>query len=96
MFNTTYADSYWRWFRLSRINESLARKISARNEYDKTIQETEAAYMKVRAMAVQKRGGHTIWCTDPRVFADVVACAEARDGEPQQAGSALSVDNTRL
>jgi len=33
--------------RLSKINESLARKVQARNEYDKTIQETEAAYMKV-------------------------------------------------
>ena len=30
--------------RLSKINESLARKVQARNEYDKTIQETEAAY----------------------------------------------------
>ena len=35
--------------RLSKINESLARKVQARNEYDKTIQETEAAYMKVGA-----------------------------------------------
>jgi sjoegren syndrome nuclear autoantigen 1 len=33
--------------RLSIINESLARKLQARNEYDKTIQETEAAYMKI-------------------------------------------------
>ena len=33
--------------RLSRINEALARKIQARNEYDRTIQETEAAYMKI-------------------------------------------------
>lgn len=33
--------------RLSRINEGLARKISARNEYDRTIQETEAAYLKI-------------------------------------------------
>ena len=33
--------------RLSKINESLAKKISTRNEYDKTISETEAAYMKV-------------------------------------------------
>ena len=33
--------------RLSRINESLARKIASRNEYDKTIAETEAAYMKI-------------------------------------------------
>ena len=34
--------------RLSKINEALARKVQARNEYDKTIQETEAAYAKVR------------------------------------------------
>jgi Sjoegren syndrome nuclear autoantigen 1 len=33
--------------RLSTINETLARKIQARNEYDRTIQETEAAYMKI-------------------------------------------------
>lgn len=33
--------------RLSKINEALARKVQARNEYDKTIQETEAAYMKI-------------------------------------------------
>ncbi len=33
--------------RLAKVNESLAKKISARNEFDKTIAETEAAYMKV-------------------------------------------------
>ncbi len=33
--------------RLTRVNESLTRKIAARNEYDKTVQETEAAYMKI-------------------------------------------------
>ena len=33
--------------RLQKINENLVRKTQARNEYDKTIQETEAAYMKV-------------------------------------------------
>mmetsp|Transcript_46327 Transcript_46327/g.129139 ORF Transcript_46327/g.129139 Transcript_46327/m.129139 type:complete len:112 (+) Transcript_46327:148-483(+) len=33
--------------RLSKINESLARKMQARNEFDMTIQETEAAYMKI-------------------------------------------------
>jgi len=32
---------------LAKINESLAKKIASRNEYDKTIAETEAAYMKV-------------------------------------------------
>jgi len=35
--------------RLARINDNLARKITSRNEYDKTIQETEAAYAKVLA-----------------------------------------------
>ena len=33
--------------RLSKLNEGLARKVQARNEYDKTIQETESAYMKI-------------------------------------------------
>lgn len=33
--------------RLAKINESLARKVTARNEYDRTIQETEGAYMKI-------------------------------------------------
>ena len=34
--------------RLSQVNESLARKIAMRNDYDKTIAETENAYKKVR------------------------------------------------
>jgi len=33
--------------KLSKINESLVRKTQARTEYDRTIQETEAAYMKI-------------------------------------------------
>ena len=33
--------------RLSKINESLSQKNQARNEYDKTTQETEAAYLKI-------------------------------------------------
>lgn len=33
--------------RLSKINENLSRKVQARNEYDRTIQETEGAYMKI-------------------------------------------------
>ncbi len=41
--------------RLQKINENLVRKTQARNEYDKTIQETEAAYMKVRAEATLAR-----------------------------------------
>lgn len=34
--------------RLAKINESLARKVAARNEFDRTIAETEAAYTKVK------------------------------------------------
>mmetsp|Transcript_5183 Transcript_5183/g.6534 ORF Transcript_5183/g.6534 Transcript_5183/m.6534 type:complete len:112 (+) Transcript_5183:316-651(+) len=33
--------------RLSKLNENLSRRVQARNEYDRTIQETEAAYMKI-------------------------------------------------
>ena len=33
--------------RLAKINESLSKKMASRNEFDKTIAETEAAYMKV-------------------------------------------------
>jgi Sjoegren syndrome nuclear autoantigen 1 len=33
--------------RLAKINESLARKVQARNDYDDTIQQTEGAYMKI-------------------------------------------------
>eukprot|EP00485_Elphidium_margaritaceum_P009056 CAMPEP_0202686524 /NCGR_PEP_ID=MMETSP1385-20130828/2275_1 /ASSEMBLY_ACC=CAM_ASM_000861 /TAXON_ID=933848 /ORGANISM="Elphidium margaritaceum" /LENGTH=113 /DNA_ID=CAMNT_0049341113 /DNA_START=119 /DNA_END=460 /DNA_ORIENTATION=- len=32
---------------LHRLNESISQKQQAKNEYDKTIQETEAAYMKI-------------------------------------------------
>eukprot|EP00891_Asterochloris_glomerata_P008097 jgi/Astpho2/8097/fgenesh1_pm.00120_%23_15_t len=33
--------------RLSHINDSLARKIATRTEYEKVIQETESAYVKI-------------------------------------------------
>jgi len=33
--------------RLSKLNDSLARKIASRTEYDKTITETEGAYAKI-------------------------------------------------
>lgn len=33
--------------RLSKVNESLSKKMASRNEFDKTIAETEAAYMKI-------------------------------------------------
>ncbi|KAL5012555.1 hypothetical protein ScPMuIL_011106 [Solemya velum] len=33
--------------RLSKVNESLSKKMASRNEFDKTIAETESAYMKI-------------------------------------------------
>lgn len=50
--------------KLAKTNESLAKKISARNEFDKTIAETEAAYMKIlessqTLLNVLKRETHT-------------------------------------
>jgi Sjoegren syndrome nuclear autoantigen 1 len=51
--------------KLAKINESLAKKISARNEFDKTIAETEAAYMKIlessqTLLSVLKRESHSL------------------------------------
>ena len=48
--------------RLARINDNLARKISSRNEYDKTIQETEAAYAKVEHLLSRPQRSHP--CVD--------------------------------
>lgn len=33
--------------RMAKVNESLAKKMASRNEFDKTIAETESAYMKI-------------------------------------------------
>nr|CAH8838062.1 unnamed protein product [Trichobilharzia regenti] len=33
--------------KLNRVNEALQKKLATRNEYDRTIAESEAAYMKV-------------------------------------------------
>lgn len=33
--------------RLSQVNEGLAKKLSTKSEYDKAIQETEGAYIKI-------------------------------------------------
>jgi Sjoegren syndrome nuclear autoantigen 1 len=44
--------------RLSKINEDLARRMQARNEFDQTIQETEAAYMKARRSNPFPRHSH--------------------------------------
>lgn len=50
--------------RLARINESLAKKIASRNEYDKTIAETEAAYMKVMLEIICIHRLNMSWCPD--------------------------------
>lgn len=43
--------------KLARVNENLARKIASRNEFDRTIAETEAAYLKVGLAAPGGVGG---------------------------------------
>ena len=43
--------------RLARLNEDLARKMQARVEFDQTIQETEAAYMKILESSQTREGG---------------------------------------
>ena len=50
--------------RLSRVNDSLSRKVASRNEYDKSIVETEAAYMKVWVIDFFDSGGYVYicWC----------------------------------
>ena len=73
--------------RLSHLNDSIARKTASRNEYDKTIQETEAAYLKVlpvplpclfvRAGGTQMPTAHP--CT-PRPRTDSGELANAADG----------------
>ncbi|CAM2719954.1 unnamed protein product [Rotaria magnacalcarata] len=51
--------------KLSKINENLARKTTARTEFDQTIGETEAAYMKIlessqTLLNVLKRESHSL------------------------------------
>ncbi|MBN3323841.1 SSNA1 protein, partial [Atractosteus spatula] len=58
--------------KLSRVNESLARKLASRNDFDRTIAETEAAYMKIlessqTLLSVLKReAGNLGKAADPR------------------------------
>ncbi|UJR22216.1 hypothetical protein I4U23_025280 [Adineta vaga] len=51
--------------KLAKINENLAKKITARTEFDRTISETEAAYMKIlessqTLLNVLKRESHSL------------------------------------
>ena len=36
--------------KLTQLNDSLAKRITVRNEYDRTIADTEAAYVKVKVI----------------------------------------------
>ena len=70
---------------LHRLNESIAHKQASRNEYDKTIQETEAAYMKVAISFVCSESlisslafGCAPSLSDIGILANAVACFEER------------------
>lgn len=39
--------------KLNRLNDGLSRKLQAKQEYERTLQETEAAYNKVRSSATR-------------------------------------------
>ncbi|XP_054854165.1 microtubule nucleation factor SSNA1 [Eublepharis macularius] len=58
--------------KLARINENLARKMASRNEFDKTIAETEAAYMKILESSqtllnvLKKEAGNLTKATDTK------------------------------
>ncbi|KAM6985950.1 microtubule nucleation factor SSNA1 [Aplochiton taeniatus] len=58
--------------KLCRVNESLARRLAARADFDKTIAETEAAYMKILESSqtllsvLKKETGNLNKATEPR------------------------------
>ena len=98
--------------RLARINDNLARKITSRNEYDKTIQETEAAYSKVRrssslflvpvppprcrAAASRVLTFRCFAAADHGVFANAAARPQARERQPHQEEAGLVVEGPPL
>uniref|UniRef100_A0A0X3PT98 Sjoegren syndrome nuclear autoantigen 1 homolog n=1 Tax=Schistocephalus solidus TaxID=70667 RepID=A0A0X3PT98_SCHSO len=58
--------------KLHRVNEALQKKLATRNEYDRTIAESEAAYMKVYLSTILAA------LVDPRKFSDPSVCFEKR------------------
>lgn len=74
--------------RLTRLNESLARKVAARSEYDKTIQDTEASYIKVCPTLINYNFfvDYNIiifnFPQDTRKFSNTTACFETRINQP--------------
>merc|ERR1711934_998120 len=83
--------------RLARINDNLARKITSRNEYDKTIQETEAAYSKVcQKSSVRYAGGpRRVWypfrTSDHGEFPNPAPRAQARERQSHEEKAGLFV-----
>lgn len=61
--------------KLNRINESLSRKIQARQEYEKTLHETEAAYNKVRKLDKRKYKLAKI-NSDFGIFSNFITCTQ--------------------
>jgi len=89
--------------RLQKINENLVRKTQARNEYDKTIQETEAAYMKVptfvairsvRCSSCRRPGSQrplfSLSCRFWRVHRPCCTCSSARASTCRKRSNLLS------
>ncbi|XP_006029043.1 Sjoegren syndrome nuclear autoantigen 1, partial [Alligator sinensis] len=58
--------------RLARLNEGLARKMATRNEFERTIAETEAAYGKILESSqtllnvLKKEAGNLSRATEPK------------------------------
>ncbi|XP_026110425.1 Sjoegren syndrome nuclear autoantigen 1-like [Carassius auratus] len=62
--------------KLSHVNESLAHRLAARADFDRTIAETEAAYMKILESSqtllsvLKKETGNLTKATEPRSITD--------------------------
>jgi len=87
--------------KLARVNENLARKIASRNEFDRTIAETEAAYLKGLALARWEfpDGGTVVTITrlfaDPGELADSAQCPEEGSWELDQGHSFRAEERRR-
>merc|ERR1711865_1124300 len=79
--------------RLSRINDSLARKVAARNEYDQSIQETEAAYLKVRRGQMCFGAALNCWVADSGKFSNIASRTQARERKPPEEESGLLISS---
>ena len=70
--------------RLAAINESLARKIAVRNDYDRTIAETEGAYKKVSFFL--SSSAYYCIASDSGELPVTSTCAKEREHFPQGQG----------